>query len=137
MLGLGFITSLLGSKKGMDTVSSTLGHVASGLDKLHFSEEEKSDAHMKGFDFYIEYMKTQSDQSSVRSRTRRWLAVGIIGNFLVLLNTSAVLYIVYDSKEKASHILELANTLSWAVSAVVIFYFGYYGIKKIVESAKK
>ena len=132
----GFLTGLLSSKKGMDMASSTLEHVASGLDKLHFSEEERSDAHMKGFDFYLKFMELQSDENSIRSKTRRIGAILIVGNFVMLLNASAFVYVVLDNKDGAKYLLELALTMTTMVTAVTIFYYGYYAVKNVVKSIK-
>ena len=64
--------------KAMDIADKTIGHVASGLDKLHFSDQEKAGVNIKAAELVIELHKANSDQNSIRSRVRRYLAVMIV-----------------------------------------------------------
>lgn len=125
---IGAIATALGLVRKADD-SKTVQKILDGIDHLHLSDEEK-------IKYVIEQKKImETGENSIRSVTRRILAVGIIGNFLILVDVAAVLYIV-DADKKADSILKLALVLATAVTAVVIFYFGYYGLTKIVEKFK-
>ena len=131
----GFLGRILGGDRALDSADNMIDKVASGLDKLHFSEQEKTEYSIKAGDQYLEYMKTQTDQNSVRSRTRRVLAVALVLNFLGLLNASAVAYCL-NKLELAKHLLTTAGTLSSLVLLVCTFYFGYYAISNVVKKIK-
>ncbi len=103
---------------------------------LWFTEEEKSIASAKVMEQVIAINKATADENSIRSKTRRTLAKLIIGNYLALINISVLLKML-DEHDKAKFVFDTANiTLGSHVLAVVIFYFGYYGIKAIVKSVK-
>lgn len=129
-----FLTS---SDKVVTTATDLAKDAASGIDMLFFTDEEKSQASAKVMESVIAMYAAEKDENSVRSKTRRILAILIFANYAAIINASAVFYCL-DSKEKAAALFNLANeTLADHVLAVIIFYFGYYGISKIMGGKKK
>jgi len=109
--------------------------VASGIDKAFYTKEEQSDDAKAAWAGWFEWYKNTLDESSIRSITRRILAVMFSSVFLVLFIAAAVFY-KFD-KEYALFLFELAKELGVYVGGIMLFYFGYYGIKNIVQTSKK
>mgnify|MGYP006928349347 CR=1 FL=1 len=134
---MGLFSWFTTSEQAVDTGLDLVKKGASGIDMLFFTDEEKSIASSKIMEQVIALHAANSDQNSVRAKVRRILAVGIIGNYLILVNMTAV-FGSLGKKDIAEFLFKLANeALGAHVLAVVIFYFGYYGIKSIVNSVKK
>ena len=132
---MGFLAGLFGTKKATETVlniaEKTTDGVVKGIDALFFTEEEKSRASQKAVETYIELNKTIASENTVRSITRRRLAVMIVGTFLFLLVAGAFIHKL-DS-EWALHILACAKQLVFLVSSIGILYFGPYQIGKMFD----
>jgi hypothetical protein len=109
--------------------SKTVQKGLEALDNMNLAPEER-------VQYALEFWKRMQDENSIRSVTRRLLAWGIVGTFLVLVLMCAVVW-RWD-KEWAEHLLKLIKgPMSTPTSAVVICYFGYYGIKKVIEKFGK
>lgn len=109
---------------GTDIAKKATDGIISGIDKAWFTDEEKSDASVKILELNIDLIKSTMNESSVRSITRRLIAIIILSDFVIMLTGSAIIW-RFDS-EWAAHVLKCALSLSAAVTAIVIFYFGYY-----------
>ena len=97
----------------------------SGLDKSFFSKEEKTEQAMKIMDAQAEFVKSSLAASTVSSTTRRYIAVSIVVVFLLLVLTSASVYLI--DKEYAKFIIDLLDQkLGTLVLMVAGFYFGGY-----------
>ena len=110
------------AKKVVDTAADG---IYNGLDKIIFTDEEKSDARQKGVDTFLSFVKLAYDDNSHRSVTRRWLAWSIVAFNLVLAGLATGLAIA-GKMEAVNAILSIATSfqLGWAFVAVVVFYFG-------------
>ncbi len=131
---LGFLSK---SEKVVDTGCNLVEKAADGIDALFFTDEEKAVASQKVLDTVIEMHKATTDENSVRSKARRALAIIIIANYLAILDLAAVLFCFSSTREAAKGVFGIANIgAGFMVSAVVIFYFGYYGVKNVVNAVK-
>ena len=135
---MGFFTSLFSTKKVIDAIPETAGKVVdgvvSGVDKLFFTDEEKTEASQKAMDSIYSFIKTTMDESSIRSITRRVLAVMIVAVFLFLLVFGALVY--FFDATWAAHALGCAKSLSNLVLAVSVFYFGPYQVGGMIQKIK-
>ena len=135
---MGFFTTLFSTQKVIDAIPETAGKVVdgviSGVDKLFFTDEEKTEASQKAMDSIYSFIKTTMDESSIRSITRRVLAVMIVAAFLFLLIFGALVYF-FDSAW-AAHALSCASALSNLVLAVSVFYFGPYQVGGMISKIK-
>ena len=135
---MSFFTTLFSTKKVIDAIPETAGKVVdgviSGVDKLFFTEEEKTEASQKAMDSIYSFIKTTMDESSVRSITRRVLAVEIVSAFVFLLLAGAMLHVL--NPVWAAHILACAKALSNLVLAVSVFYFGPYQVGGMIQKIK-
>ena len=127
---MGFFTTLFSTQKVIDAIPETAGKVVdgviSGVDKLFFTDEEKTEASQKAMDSIYSFIKTTMDESSIRSITRRVLAVEVVSAFVFLLLAGAIIYILNPTW--AAHVLDCAKALSNLVLAVSVFYFGPYQV---------
>jgi len=107
-------------------VDQLMDGAINGIDALFFTKEEKAQQSIKVADAQMEYLKTTMSENSARSLTRRYLAMAIMGVFLVLILASAA---VYPLNEDYAHFLfELVGSLNTLVLMVAGFFFGAYMI---------
>jgi hypothetical protein len=132
---MGLISRLLGSNKALDVADNAINKIGGGLDQLFYSKEEQSEHALKLYEFWLETQKTTANESSVRSVTRRIIAVAITFNYLALLNAIVVLYIL-DKTMLADKVKETMMLLNTPFASVVLFYLGYYGASKIIDHIK-
>lgn len=132
----GIIKSILGAGKGLDSIDKVVDNISSGLDKLIYTDQEKSEMSKEGYKLFLDYLSLNKDENSIRSKTRRIIAVSVVGNYLALLNAGVVAF-YYEKPEFGRFIFETAKTLTALVVSITVFYFGYYAIANIVEKAKK
>jgi len=113
--------SILSIGKNSETLIT--GAVA-GIDALVFTAEEKSRASLEAYQLWLKTQEVLASESSVRSITRRILAIMILGTFLGLLIAAAVAYPI--SETYAAFLLSLASELSGLSLAIGCFYFGVH-----------
>ena len=131
------IKAILGTPKVLNTVADTVKSGMSLWDKSKFTEQEQSEMNLEAGKLWLRVQEVTANENSIRSITRRWLACGILFNFLSIVNTGVYLLLA----GKAELVVALQNfvietKLGWMALSVVVFYFGYYGmqaIKKIKE----
>ncbi len=68
--------NIFGSKKKKDTVDFVLNTVKEAGDKLFFTKEEKAENLKQAWDGVCKFVENTLGESSVRSVTRRYLALG-------------------------------------------------------------
>jgi len=131
---MGFFSFLTSSSKALDIADKLVDGTVSGIDKLFFTDEEKAEMSQKGLELWIEIQKVTANESSIRSITRRILAIFIVGDFLLLLTASAAIY-KFDPSW-AQQIYNCANALTTLVLTIAAFYFGYYAAQGIIGQIK-
>lgn len=131
---MGILSFLSGSKKAMDTAANVVDGAVSGIDKLWFTDEEKSDASAKVLDIVLERVKLAVGESSVRSMTRRFVALTFCIPF-VAMSLFAVAIYKYN-KEWATFSLKVASSWEYIIIAIVVWFFGSYGIGYLIDKKK-
>jgi len=130
---------LFGGSNSADKVVNTgcglLESAASGIDKIFFTDEERSDASQATFKLWLEGQTVLRDENSIRSITRRILAVAFCSVYMFLLLVGIVLY-RFDP-EWGKLCFEIAQILTNVVLTVVFFYFGPNMIGRAISQAKK
>ncbi len=126
---MGFFSFLTTSEKAVNTAADLAKDAAKGIDALFFTAEEKSAASIQAIELWVETQKIIRDEGSIRSVTRRILAIMILGTFLAEGITSIVLF-KFDPLWSAQ-VLAIMKSQGMMVGAVTVFYFGYYGWKQI------
>lgn len=132
---MGWFSKLIGMNKGLDVLDNNLGRVSTAIDKFTFTDQEKSEATMTGLKLQLEFIKTQQSENSIRSVTRRALAVMLFITYLGLIICAVIAW--PRSKEYADFIFSVVAKLSSLVLMVFGFYFGYYALSNIIGKAKE
>ena len=125
-------------KKNSLDVSGTIKDVTQRLDDRKFTDEERSTANFKLLEMNVEYLKTQIDENSVRSRARRMISYFILGSVFATFCLCVALRL-FGKIEEALYIKNLAIEFKFVEGfiAVIIFFFGNYLIHKSIKSIKK
>ena len=131
----GWLKNLFSAPKLADTAANVIDSAVSGIDKLFYTDEEKAENAQKSFSLWLKAQEILVHESSIRSITRRYLAVMIVAEFLTLILLSAVLFALGIST--AEKVFECAKSIAGLVFMVAAFYFGYFGAQQIIHSVKK
>ena len=126
---LGVVAGGLGLAKKADD-SKTVQKIMEGVDHLKLTPEEK-------VKYIIEQKKlAEAGENSIRSVTRRVLAVLIVGSAFTWL-WLAVIFRRW-SPDYSDFLLDVLkmDIVRQSVVAVVAFYFIYYGVGKSIEAWK-
>lgn len=136
--------ALTGSKDIVKTGTEIAKDISSGLDVLVTTEEERIQYNQKAVELYIEFMKTQEDANSIRSRVRRVIACTFTLVYLWFLMLSACLFTLGSGLLLAGRItreqfetfvgtakyhLQFADRLEWSVLTIIVFYFGPHALQ--------
>ncbi len=114
---------------GSDAARTVLDGAVKGIDALVYTDEEKAAMRQKLGDQWLELQKVLGEETTVRSVTRRILAVLIVVPFVFLILAAAVVY-KFDM-EYAKFLLALAESqFGWLVLGVAGFYFGPYMMQR-------
>jgi hypothetical protein len=114
---------------GSEAASKVLDGAVKGIDALVYTEEERAVMKQKLGDQWLELQKALGEETTVRSVTRRILAVLIVVPFVFLILFAAFVY-KFDT-EYAKFLLSLAESqFGWLVLGVAGFYFGPYMMQR-------
>ena len=113
-----------GILKGGVSIDKVFTTVASGIDELHLSEEEKA-AGVRDF------VKDTLSENTARSKARRFIAKVLISNSVLLVWFTIICYFV--NPESVQVVLEIvkAYKLDVAFLAIIGFFFGGYYLSKL------
>lgn len=116
---------LKGLFKGRLDINKTFDTVATGVGKLVFTKQEKAEFNAKMADSMAEYAKATMSESTTRSRTRRFIAIFLIINIMIIFWLCLILSLLGID---ITIILELSNNLNLGIVFITIiaFFFGGY-----------
>jgi hypothetical protein len=119
---MGLFSWLSQTPKVVDTASDLATNLASGVDMIFYTEEEKAQARQKSFDAWLDMTKSLGP-SSARDITRRVIAV------MVMLTCIMLTFIgVFAAASAKEHLAEVTLGFFaewWKIAiAVSVFYFG-------------
>lgn len=120
----------MGIFKGKLDINKSVETVTSAMDKIFFTDEEKADHFIKIADKTVEFYGKTLDENTVRSKTRRAIAIMIIAFSIVTMLFWLVMgYLGKDT----SYITEAILTFNMPMVfiTVVAFFFGGYYMKNI------
>ena len=120
--------------KALDITEDIVTGGIAGIDKIFFTDEEKSDARRKTFELWLKLQEIIKGECTARSITRRFLACMIMGEFLLFLLMAALCWPLMP--EWSKFLLELGKSLGNLVLAVSIFYFGPYALGTYLKKKK-
>lgn len=127
-------TSLFSSSdKAVETAAETgktiVDGIVSGFDKICFTDEEKADYSQKAQETVLKFWETVSKENTEQSKARRDLAKMTFKVFFFLLLVALVLFRI--DVEHAKFALQLAEKISFLISAIAVIYFGPHQISKV------
>ena len=118
---MSWLGRLFGTEKGLE---KGLDMISKGIDGAFYTGDEKS-----------EMAKSLQDEFTPRAITRRVLAIIVIAHFFIHID----LWVYFAWTNNVNMVKELKEILTMEgklAMAVIIFYFGYYGIKSILKERK-
>ncbi len=124
-----------GADKALDIAKTGVESAIAGIDKLIFTEEEKTEAGQKVIDAHLRLMEIVASENTARSITRRYLAVMFSFVFLCFLVFGVAAF--HDFPEWSAFALSCAGSMGDIVLAIVVFYFGPYQIGAAIKRARK
>lgn len=133
---MSWLTSLFKAPKVVDTGLDLAKRGADAIDAIWFTEEEKAQAKQ---DWWTKVMipleKALAPQGSIRSVTRRIIANDFCKVYLFLILASFVVYPI--DPNWSAYALRLVKILTYPVSAIVVFFFGTYGVGTYLVGKRK
>lgn len=124
---MGWLKGILSVPKAADTVFNTIEKGVEGIGKCFFTDQEKAEFTLKAGEMWIRVQEAIASENTVRSMTRRILAVMIMGMFLFLLLAAGAAYPFLP--EFSAFLLSLAQELATLALAVAVFYFGVHVLR--------
>ena len=129
--------------EGIKMANTLVEGAVKGMDALWYTDEEKAQDKGKVMDNYLELIKTTAGENTAKSKTRRILAIMIIGNALIMTWFTILfkllgIFLESDKSDKAAVFVFTFLKEFWyyPVLSVVIFYFGYYAWMNIKKTKK-
>lgn len=131
---MGLFSFLGTSSKAVDAATGLIGGVVDGIDAVILTEEEKIKFDLKRTELWLKMQEVIANESTVRSVTRRVLAVV---SFIVYLTLNVASCIVWPfAPEHSDQIFKVAMNLNKLVIPITVFYFGYYAISNVIKAKK-
>jgi hypothetical protein len=115
--------------------SKTANKVIDFADKLFYSKQEVAVDAAKTAEAYLEYMKTVASENTVRSYTRRIIAIIILGLFCAVVITTLVSFFINKDFTKLCFDL-IEGNLGTLTMMVGVFYFGPYMLNYLGRKKK-
>jgi len=113
------------------------------INDLHLSDTEKIKLNLKAGEAVLEHVKATNGENTVKSKTRRKLAVLWIETQLYLVGINAIcvpLAVLFPDQGKQMFDLFLKITLSWLMTGgtvtVMAYFFGTYGWGTYIKRKK-
>lgn len=123
------------AEKVVDTGCGLLTTAASGIDMMFYTDEEKAQAKAA---VYTQWLKTQEvirEEGSVRSVTRRMIAVAFTTIFLCMCIAGVVLALI--TKDPSNPCFDMVSEMGMIEMTIIVFYFGPTMIGRAITSVKK
>ncbi|MHA1224090.1 MAG: hypothetical protein ACTSP3_12740 [Candidatus Heimdallarchaeaceae archaeon] len=109
-----------------DKDSGLLAKAGGFLNDLHYSDVEKAKDHFKIGQAVTEHVKATLGESTIKSKTRRSLAILWIKVQLAMLLMVAIILPFKQELAKDYFNLATCNVMLWGTGSVITFFFGGY-----------
>lgn len=130
---INILSSLFKSKIDL---GKTFEALQQGVDKTFYTNEERSEHDIQVADSVVEFYKMTLDESTIRSKTRRFVAIIIISVFLLITIMYALLPF-FGIKTDHLEPLVFNSPLATGFITVIAFFFGGYYISRFVKKKKE
>jgi hypothetical protein len=115
---------------------TVINNVSSGLDKLILTDEERLDFNKKLIDANIDFVRLTQNENTIRSITRRYIAILIIVVYLLLILSSVIFYTCGQVAIATFIIGILQDILGTSFISVIIFFFGSHIVNNVMDKRK-
>jgi len=133
---MGVLDIFRSSAKAAETASSVINKstdgIISGIDKMVFTEEEKTDVRQKWFETTVDFQKALMQEALPSAVSRRVLAWMISGVYLAHITFASIIW-RFNEKWAEFVINNVIERVEFAFGAVISTYFIYHGIKQVVK----
>ena len=129
--------SILNFIKGKVDVGKVVEDVSSGIDKLAFTKEEKAEFNLTVANKLAGFVENTLSENTIRSKTRRHVALLVTYTFLILVLAAIVLHFINPEDSKFIADLVKDSPVSTAFVMVLAFFFGGYYMRGISINKKK
>jgi len=129
----GFIKDIFtNNKEVVETGTTLVKRAADGIDMMFYTDEEKEQARKAWWtDVFIPLEKALAPQGAIRSVSRRIIANDFCKVYLFMILANFVVWKV--DPQWAAYGFELVKVLTYPVSAIILFYFGSYGVGEYLK----
>jgi len=121
--------------KGSVSVDKVFTSVTTGIDKLSFTKQERAEFDVKMADAMAQFAKDTLSENTVRSKTRRFIAIFMIINIMVLF--WLCVFLTFRGVD-IQPILDLAAVFQLGIVFLTIigFFFGTYLMARYQQEKK-
>ena len=126
---MSLISWLSSTPKVIDAAASVITTGMKGIDALFYTDEEKAEGKEKVFQLWLDTQKVLAGESSIRSMTRRAVALAFVFSYLIMLLGCIPVY--FFDQEYAKFILQVAGVITPVVGGISFFFFGSYAVNSI------
>jgi len=151
---MGILSWLTGGGKAVEKGAEALSGGFNLIDAAFHTDQEKAEGRKGWFDLWIKGQAVIQNESTARAITRRLIAVSVVGTFLLLVLVGCGMIVLgFDSVpvyskdgneiiatiSKTGKMVEFLGELKFGVITltIIIFYFGYYGLQKVIGKFKR
>lgn len=99
--------------------------VASGVDKVFFTNEEKSELNKEIYYAQLEFAKTQANANTISSKARRSLAFMVAIPFMLFKSIACTLA-MFGYVSQANQVDTIMNGIALYFGGIMTYYFGIY-----------
>lgn len=119
------------AEKSLDIVDTSIKGIGSWIDNKDFTPEEKAKMHAEAVKTHLKLVEATSQENSVRSVTRRYLAWGITF-FILIWSSIGIAFAIAGRYQTVEWIISVVNAFHLGMSflAVIGFYFGVQLLRK-------
>ena len=133
---MGLFSWLKTSEKAVDTGLDLVKDMASGMDVMFLTDEERIQYGGKIMDQALEFNAKIRDENSVRAKARRSLAKLFCYNYILAIDVGIGVYLL-GNKALGKEIITLTTAaFGTIVLCIIVSYFGYYGVMNVLSKKK-
>lgn len=125
---MGWFSWLTSSKDVMDKNDGLLAQAGNWIGNFNYTDEERAEAKERLNDGVAEYVKATLSESTVRSRTRRSIAIAWICVELFLVLATALTGVFNPEYARFLWTICTSDLMFWGTMSVIGFFFGPYMI---------
>ena len=121
----------------LDKDNGLLSQVGGWIGNMDYTAEERAEANAKTVGLVVDYAKSTISENSERSKARRDIAVMWIKVQLFLILATCVMAMFDMAKAEFLFKMATAGVMLAGTSAIIVFFFGSYGVTRYQESKNK